>query len=139
LAARDSDDVIAATKTWVSKLKMEGEDYQRMLLEALWVHQTHNVVDEGLLKQLLRSPEHRVRAAATRVLCFWRDQVKDPVKLLKPQITDSHPRVRLEAVRACSFFPSDDVFELVLEAADLPMDDYLDYCLDETLRALEAQ
>jgi len=139
LATRDTEEVIAATKKWVSQLKMDHKDYQRLLLEALWVHQTHNVVNEELLKQLLKSREPRVRAAATRVLSFWRDQLEEPVKLLKPQITDSHPRVRLEAVRACSFFPADDVFEIVLEAADLPMDEYLDYCLDETLRALEAQ
>lgn len=139
LTTRDSQEVIAATKRWISKLKMDDADYQRLLLEALWVHQTHNAVNEELLKQLLRSPEPRVRAAATRVLCFWRDQLNNPVKLLKPQITDPHPRVRLEAVRACSFFPADDVFEIVLEAADLPMDEYLDYCLDETLRALESQ
>ena len=43
-------------------------------------------------------------AAATRVLCYWRDRVRDLLALLKIQVKDESPRVRLEAVRACSFF-----------------------------------
>ena len=50
-------------------------DYEHHLLEALWVHQWHNVVDVDLLQAMLRSPEPRARAAATRVLCYWRDRV----------------------------------------------------------------
>ena len=43
------------------------------------------------------SPDFHARAAATRVLCYWRDQVKEPLELLRVQINDAHPRVRLEA------------------------------------------
>ena len=34
----------------------------------------------------------RARAAATRVLCYWRDRVPDPLELLKVQANDAHPR-----------------------------------------------
>ena len=40
----------------------------------------------------------------------------EAVALLKSRIGDEHPRVRLEAVRACSFFPADEVMEAALEA-----------------------
>ena len=48
--------------------------------------------------------EPKARAAATRVLCYWRDRVDEPLELLRKQVNDEHPRVRLEAVRALSFF-----------------------------------
>ncbi len=54
---------------------------------------------------MLRSPDFHARAAATRVLCYWRDRVANPLDLLQVQINDTHPRVRLEAIRALSFFP----------------------------------
>ena len=53
------------------------------MMEALWVHQYHNVVDVDLLKRMLGSPDFRARAAATRVLCYWRDRVPDALDLLK--------------------------------------------------------
>ena len=53
---------------------------------------------------MLASPDFRARAAATRVLCYWRDRVPDALDLLKKLAADPHPRVRLEAVRAASFF-----------------------------------
>ena len=53
---------------------------------------------------MLASPDFRARAAATRVLCYWRDRVPDALELLKKLAADAHPRVRLEAVRAASFF-----------------------------------
>ena len=52
-------------------------------------------------------PEPRARAAATRVLCYWRDRVGEPLELLRKQVNDEHPRVRLEAIRALSFFDGD--------------------------------
>ena len=49
------------------------------MLEALWVHQQHDVVDQDFLKLLLRCDEPHARAAATRVLCYWRDRVDNPL------------------------------------------------------------
>lgn len=141
LSKHDSAKVIAATKKWAAGLSKTDKEYQHHLLEALWVHQWHNVVDEAFLKQMLRSPDHRARAAATRVLCYWRDRVKEPLKLLEVQAKDDHPRVRLEAIRACSFFQTSAAAEVALGALekeanpDKP-DYYIKYCLDETLKQL---
>ena len=73
------------------------------------------------------------------MLSYWRDQVKNPVALLKPRINDPHPRVRVEALRACSFFPAEEVQEAALDALNFDTDTYVEYTLDETMRALEAQ
>ncbi|MBP86308.1 MAG: azurin [Planctomycetaceae bacterium] len=139
LAERDSEQVVAATRKWVAKLDSADENYELYRLEALWIHQTHNIVDEALLTNVLNSEDYHARAAATRVLCYWRDQVKEPVAQLKKRINDPHPRVRVEALRACSFLPAEEVQEAALDALNYDMDTYLEYTLDETMRHLDSQ
>ena len=141
LSKHDSAKVTAATKKWIAGLSKTDPEYEHHRLEGLWVHQWHNVVDEALLKDVLKSPDHRARAAATRVLCYWRDRVKAPLELLKVQAADAHPRVRLEAVRACSFFTTSAAAEVALSALEKEADAnkpdyYIKYCLDETLKQL---
>jgi putative heme-binding domain-containing protein len=137
LGGRDSDQVIAAVKKWIDQLDKKDPQYEHNLLEALWLHQNHNVVNVDLLQRLLSSPEFRARAAATRVLCYWRDRVPVALDLLKKLAADPAPRVRLEAVRAASFFTAPEAIEVPLISADQPADQYLDFQRRETMRALE--
>jgi hypothetical protein len=142
LRERDTQEVMAALDQWIAGLDKNDAEYQHHLLEALWVKQHHNVVDEALLKRLLASPDYRARAAATRVLCYWRGRVKEPLKLLQTQVNDEHPRVRLEAVRALSFFRGEDAPQaqaIALESLLYDQDYYLEYALKETNRALDAR
>ncbi|MBI4621925.1 MAG: HEAT repeat domain-containing protein [Verrucomicrobia bacterium] len=136
LGKHDSAKVIAAAKTWAAALDRNAPDYQHHLTEALWLQQWHNVVDVDLLQRLLRSPDANARAAATRVLCYWRDRVPDALALLRRQAADENPRVRLHAVRAASFFPKVEATEVALAATKLVIDYYLDYTIGETLRQL---
>ena len=85
---------------------------------------------------MLGSPDFRARAAATRVLCYWRDRVPDALELLKKLAADPHPRVRLEAVRAASFFTVPEAVEVALISAEQPTDQYLDFVRGETMKAL---
>ena len=137
LGKRDSGQVIAATKKWIAGLDSQDPEYAHHLTEALWVHQWHNVVDIALLKRLLDSSDHRARAAAGRVLCYWRDRVPDSLVLFRKLAEDSHPRVRLEAVRAASFYRTGEAADVALASLKKPTDYYLDYTLKETLRQLE--
>ncbi|HVW02874.1 MAG TPA: PVC-type heme-binding CxxCH protein, partial [Planctomycetaceae bacterium] len=132
---RNPDEVISATRKWVAGLDKNDAEYQHNLLEALWLHQALDVVDEAFLKQMLRSPDYRARAAATRVLCYWRDRVGKPLDLLREQVNDENPRVRLEAIRALSFFKEADAapaLEVAVESLVHPQDDYIKYTLKET-------
>jgi hypothetical protein len=122
---------------WVAKLDPKDKEYEHHRLEALWVCQHHDVVHEALLRKVLASPDHRARAAATRVLCYWRDRVKDVLDVLQTQVNDKHPRVRLEAVRALSFFHTTKARDIAEEALANPTDYYLDYTLKETLATLD--
>ncbi len=140
LSARKTDEVMAALEKWIAGLNEQDPEYQHHLLEALWVKQQHHVIDEALLKRLLQSPEPKARAAATRVLCYWRESLPDPLKLLRQQVNDANPRVRLEAVRALSFFDGDQAaqaLEIATESKQHSQDYYLEYAFEETKRTLE--
>jgi hypothetical protein len=139
LAGRDSDAVLAAVKNWVAGFKADDAAATLLKLEALWLYQTHNVVQADLLRELLNCPEPRARAAATRVLCYWRDRVENTPQLLRERLNDAHPRVRIEAVRAASFLPAAQMQEAVLDVLNHDMDPFLEYTLDETVRHLESK
>src|SRR5262249_16101097 len=112
-------------------------NHEHHMMEALWLHQNHNVVDEPLLRRMLGSPDFRARAAATRVLCYWRDHVPEALELFKKQARDPHPRVRLERVRAASFFREAEWIEVLLASQERPTDQYLDFVRGETIKALD--
>ncbi len=137
LRLHDAAEVQEALGAWIDGLDPDAEDYEHYLLEALWVHQTHNLINTGLLEQLLDAEDHRARAAATRVLRHWRRDIADPLALLPRQVRDPHPLVRLEAVVALSYMDSAEAAFHALEALDSEMDYYLDYGLNETIRALK--
>jgi putative heme-binding domain-containing protein len=132
LAERPTQEVLAVAKKWAEALSPNDPTYDHDLLEVLWLHQAHNVVDVDLLKQVLHAKEFRARAAATRVLCYWRDRVPDALALVKQQAADNHPRVRLEAVRAASFFTVPEAAEVPVIASEKPSDIYLDFVRGET-------
>jgi putative heme-binding domain-containing protein len=137
LGGRKSDEVIAAVRKWLDGLDRKDPQYEHLVLEGLWVHQYHNVVNTDLLQRVLKSPDFRARAAATRVLCSWRDRVPAALDLLRTLAADAHPRVRLEAVRAASFFTVPEAVEVALISNDYPTDPYLDFVRAETMRALD--
>ncbi|WP_417378083.1 PVC-type heme-binding CxxCH protein [Gimesia sp.] len=137
LRVRDTKQVIDALDKWVAGLDTKDENYQHNLLEALWVRQNLDVVDVDFLKKMLQSPEPKARAAATRVLCYWRDRVDNSLDLLQVQINDENPRVRLEAIRALSFYHDPRALEIAVESLIHPQDYYLEYALKETMDTLE--
>ena len=58
---------------------------------------------------------------------------------MKTQLNDKHARVRIEAVRACSYLKATDMQEAVLDVLNYDLDDELQYTLDETIRLFESQ
>jgi hypothetical protein len=71
------------------------------------------------------------------VLCYWRDRIASPLALLKIQVADEDPAVRLEAVRAASFFTTNEAAEIALASLQMPQDRFLEYTLDQTMRTLQ--
>jgi putative heme-binding domain-containing protein len=137
LRARPTKEVIPAAKKWLAGLEKSAPDYEHHRLEALWLHQSHNVVNTALLEEVLASKDFRARAAATRVLCYWRDRVPNALDLLRKMAADPHPRPRLEAVRAASFFTVPEAIEVGLVASEKGSDRYIEFVRRETERALQ--
>jgi azurin/glucose/arabinose dehydrogenase len=141
LGARETPQVIAALDKWLAALDKKDSAYEHNVLEALWVKQYHNVVDEALIKRVLGSPDPRARAQAIRVITYQRDRIEQPLALIKPLSEDESPRVRLEAIRAASFFRDKDVpeaFTIASNALKKPADYYIDYCYKETAKQLQS-
>ncbi|MEX0867767.1 MAG: PVC-type heme-binding CxxCH protein [Pirellulales bacterium] len=71
LSARDSKEVIAAAQAWSKDFDPNDEQEAHHLLEALWLHQQHNVQNEDLLNTLLNSKVPHAVVAANTVKHFW--------------------------------------------------------------------
>ncbi|MGY8689295.1 MAG: HEAT repeat domain-containing protein, partial [Verrucomicrobiales bacterium] len=130
-------EVVKALGGWVAGLDANDPRYEHHLLEALWVHQHHHAVNQGLLVKVLNARDPRARAAATRVLSFWGDDIGNPLSLLRPRIADAHARVRAEALRAVSYIDTKEAVSVALDIMAKPMDKYLNYLLGETMRVLD--
>ncbi|MEO5822752.1 MAG: PVC-type heme-binding CxxCH protein, partial [Vicinamibacteraceae bacterium] len=139
LALRDrpTAEVLPAVQQWIDGLDAKDPELEHHLLEALWVHEHHDAVNQPLLKRLLAAKEFRARAGAVRVLQHWFDRIDGAMGLLATMVRDEAPRVRLEAVRALSFVPTANAAETALTVLAKPMDYYLQYVLDSTMTTLE--
>jgi putative heme-binding domain-containing protein len=137
LSGRDSQQVVAAAKAWAATLDPSAKGDAHQLLEALWLHEQHNLVDEPLLRLLLRSPQPQARAAATRVLVHWGAHIKDAVALLQQQACDDDPLVRHEAVVAAAGFEGLGAAEVVFQAQRRPLDAQLEYAISQTRRSID--
>ena len=137
LGKHPASEVLPALNKWMSGLNKKDADYEHNMMECLWVQQSFNGVGSTLLKRMLQSPEPRARAAAGRVLCYTRDHFPDALDQFKKLADDENPRVRLEAVRAASFWRNPEAIEIAFIALKHPTDYYLDYVLHETVRQLE--
>ena len=125
LRGRDVDEVLTALKTWVSNLDTSDSNYDHNRLEALWVSWGMNKVDANLLEALLKSDDHKVRAAAVRVVRYMGHQLNNAVDLLKVASSDTHGRVRLEAITAASWLPKSQGMEILEVARKHPLDEWM--------------
>ncbi len=132
LTGRDSSEVLAAAAKWADQFDANDRDDAHHLLEALWLHEQHNAVNEALLKRVLSSPHHLARAAAVRVLGHWGEQVQDGLTLLLRAARDSEPMVRAEAVVAAAAFEGLGAAEVVFEVQSRPLDEQLTYAISQT-------
>jgi putative membrane-bound dehydrogenase-like protein len=133
-------EVAAAVEKWTAGLDQQDPQYEHLLLEALWVCQHHNVSDGiglSLLKQVASSPDYNARAAAIRVISYWRHKVPGVFAMLRTAVEDEHSRVRLEAIRACSYFDESEAAEIALLALNHELDYYVDFTLRHATRRLE--
>lgn len=137
LRARPATEVLPVVAAWVAKLDPKDPDYDRLRCEALWIQQGHHAVDVALAEAVLSAKTFQARAAAVHVLADERDRIPDALTLFKKAATDEHPRVRTEAARALSFYPTADAMAAVADIAKKPLDYWTRYTVEAALAANE--
>lgn len=125
LRGRDTNEVISALNTWIAGLDSNAPQYEHHLLEGLWVSWGANNINQDLLRQLLQADDYRVRAAAVRVLRYTADQVADQSSLLQTAASDEHGRVRLEALVAASWLPTEQTLSILEIVGEHDIDDWM--------------
>lgn len=108
------------------------------LLELLWLHESLGWVAEDLVTRLAANDDHRIRAAAVRVVGHWAPRITRHLVALRKAVVDESPRVRLEAVRALAEVGTLDAVTAMAPALDHPRDEFLEFALWRAFRELEA-
>ena len=134
LRQRPRSEVVSELKRFGGRDDLDAEDK----LEILWAHQAINHVNEGLLKVLLNSKDHRIRSAAVRVVYHWKDKLNAPLSLVSGAINDDHPRVRLEAISTLRNIGTAQAFNLIMDAFDKEIDSNIDFALWLAARELKS-
>lgn len=130
--------VVAELGPWLEQLDPASAQYDHHRLEALWLYEGVNQTNIDLLRSLLQSSDHRVRAAALRIAGDWRHSVEDRLELYQQAVRDEHPRVRLEAVRCLAREGTVEAAAVAHRVLDAPMDRFLDFALWRTSRDLQS-
>ena len=71
LSKHDSKAVIAAAEKWIQDFDPNDKNEAHHLLEALWLHQQHHVVNMELANRLMSSEVPHIAVAAGTVKHFW--------------------------------------------------------------------
>ncbi len=148
LADRPSSSAVGAVVRWAEALTGDSESTDHGRLEVLGVlTELGRVSDPAagrLLLALKGSGRPEARAMAARFLGEWArrggpEPSQDLLKNLGDLVRDEHPRVRLEAVVACSYIASPRSVEVAAEVPDRPMDGPLEYAFTQAVAQLRPQ
>jgi putative heme-binding domain-containing protein len=137
LAARGGDAVLPELTRWIDALDAAGPKFEHHLLEALWLRGSLMAPDPGLLTRVCTASSHQTRAAGTRMISHWFDDLPGAIDMLAKAVVDQHPRVRLEAVNALREVGTLEAFIVAMRAVDHPTDTFLAYALRLTARELQ--
>ncbi|MBI3415539.1 MAG: c-type cytochrome [Verrucomicrobia bacterium] len=135
LADRPTSEVTSTLKIWTTKSDLS----EHALVEALGVYLSHEAPAAELLARLCSAKEPGARAYAASVVGAWATRLPDPLVLLRPLVVDENPRVRLQAVVACTYVAKPEAMAVAAIAADFPTDKFLDYALKQAVFALKPQ
>ena len=125
LRGRKAKEVYNHLDQWIQLLDSDDPKYEHHLLEGLWVSWGINKLHRGLLNQLIKTSDYRVRAAAIRVIRYMGHQLDDQEELLLYMADDVEGRVRLEVLIAASWQSKEAGLKIIDKVARQPMDQWL--------------
>lgn len=141
LSSRASAEVTSALDRVLNAMSAGDEAAAVFRMEALGAGVEAGRVNPRLLEDVSRLSYPGARAFAARVAGEWArrqgpGQVDAALALLERLVADDHPRVRLEAVVACSYVPDARAVQVAARIADRPMEPALDYAFTQCVAAL---
>lgn len=126
--------VLEPLKAWSDTLNLTTEADRHALLEVAWVREGVNAFSPALWRQLWAVEDPRARAAALRILTHrWRE-LEGVEEVLSEGIKDADAQVRLWALSVCATIRRAPFVEIALRALDQPMDESLDFLLEQICR-----
>ncbi len=128
---------VQAVDSWLASIDPDDDQAEHLLLQAVGIYEAHEAVRPDALQRLLQADDARVRAYGARVVGNWASRLENPLDLLGGCAVDEHPRVRLEAIVACSHIEMPRSIAIAALAAEMPRDRYIDYALSQCVHALE--
>ena len=137
LMERSFSEIQEPLAKWVLKQDKKASHYEHHLMEALTVYESHEVVNESLLKQLLKAKHAGARGYAVQVAGRWSDRVQEPLKLIAPAADDPDAGVRLQALVALSTIHDPEAMVVAGRILRYPMDKFLHHAFIKTTVALK--
>ncbi len=138
LADRGAQAVLPTVAQWLHGIGEDDPDRDRLMLEALWLHQSMGEPNAELLDAVLASDDPRARAGAVRVLRWWLDELDDPYTPMQRAALDGDARVRAEVIYALGFLEEARALEILSLALRQPVDDDTKGALHRTMTALQS-
>lgn len=131
---RDSKEVLPAALAFA---KVNASD-ERLVLEALWATWGQHQPSTDLIEQCLAAKDERVRAGATRVVRHSLHLLSHPEKFLLKAATDSHSRVRIEALNGASWLGGKAGADVLLTVASQPRTAWINNSLNCAIKLQKA-
>ncbi len=123
--------VVTPLDEWTSKLAKDDKNHAHDLLEAAWTHECVNVFSPKLWRDLWAIGDHRVKAAALRILTHRWKELPGAMKVLEGAVADAHPQVRLWALAVLADMKTPQAFGVALRVLDGAIDENLDFLLEQ--------
>ncbi len=119
---------------WAANLDTSKEADSHALLEAAWAREGVNSFSPTIWRRLWENSDYRIRAAALRILTHRWKEFPEVMKVLDKAVADENAQVRLWALAVLADMRKPGAISLALKVLDHPMDDSLDFLLEQTCR-----
>lgn len=136
LKNRPADRIVALTKNWIESASTP-EQRDNRLREAIWLAVAVRRPQADWIDALRKSTDARQRSAAVRAIGWNHTDFPDSLTWLSESIQDADWQVRLESVAALDRIGSPEALSLAIQAADRPLNNFIDFALWSTLNRHE--
>ncbi len=134
IRALGADAAVPAIDAAAASLQPSTEANTHQLLELAWARECVNSFSAKLWRTLWSAKTPQARAAALRILTHRWKEVPEHMAILEAAVADENAQVRLWALCLADQVRSSRAVELALHVLEKPMDESLDFLLEQMCR-----